>query len=193
MAAPVIAGRVGGVAGIASWAATARPWVSYAVATLRYQLLWRGVPAATVAQAVAASEWWHRHLRDTDHDAAQLLAENPEIAGLEITRDGCMGRPTAFWRQLCRLDSEAAYRALQCPILTVGGAADFAAHPADQRSIVDAAERASLPVRAVTLDGLDHLLRPADSPQEAFCGRVHGGPQYERLTAAIGDWLDASS
>ncbi|MBW2526495.1 MAG: hypothetical protein JRI23_20105 [Deltaproteobacteria bacterium] len=189
VAAPLVAREAGGVAGIASWAATARPWVKYAVATLRSQLLWRGAPAHVVAQAVAASEWWHRQLRDTDCSAAELLEQNPEIAGLEVTREGCMGRPTEFWRQLCQLDSAAAYRELGCRVCTVRGSADFAAHAADQRSIVEAAEAAGLEVEAIELEGLDHLLRPAESARQAFRGRIDGASQYDRLAAVLARWM----
>jgi len=191
--APVVARQVGGVAGIVSWGATARPWPLYAADNLRRQLRWKGAPLELIAELVALRRGWHDRLVETSLDGPALFARTAGLAEVGVDEHGSQGRPVSFWRQLCRFDPAGAYEGLSCPIGTLRGAADCACHPEDQRSIEAAAARVGLPAHAATLPGLDHGLRAADSPAASCRSGGGGEPDSQALARAIVKWLDGLS
>jgi len=187
--APVVAAR-GGVAGIVSWGATARPWPRYAADNLRRQLTWKVALLQTVAELVGLRRRWHDQLVTTELDGPALFAREPGLTEVGVDETGCQGRPLAFWRQLCRFDPVSAYQGLACPVVALRGAADCACHPEDQQSLVQAAEAAGLQAHAATLPGLDHGLRAAPSPAESCRNGGQGEPQSDVLATAIVASLD---
>ena len=126
----------------------------------------------------------------TSLDGRRLFEQDPAVTEVGVDAHGNLGRPVAFWRQLCRFDPTEAYRGLACPICTVRGSADCASHPEDQESIVRAAEGAALTAHAVTLDGLDHSLLAAESPAESCRAGGRGAPDCPRLARAMMEWMN---
>jgi uncharacterized protein len=188
--APVLARRAGPIAGIASWAATARHWPAYAEDNLRRQLLWSGVAHEAIHRRLLVYRRWHELLVGTELDAAEMLALAPDLGPFGVTAAGFMGRPVAFWRQLCRFDAPASYRGLGCPLLAVRGSSDFKCHPEDLSSVASAARAAGMPVRSRTLDGLDHGLRRAPSAREACQANGGQGPaEVAALADLVARWL----
>ncbi len=189
VAAPVVAGRVGGVAGIASWGATARRWAEYARDNLEIQLGFAGRPSGQIRRLAALSDGWHRRLAETELSAREILAEAPGLAGIGVSGSGHYERSAAFWRQVVRLDPGETYRGLSCRVLAVRGEADCSAHAEDLDSVVEAATRAGLEAESVVLEGIDHWLLESRGPRESFRREVGDEPRCDRLAEVVAEWI----
>lgn len=189
VAAPAVAQRAGGVAGIASWGATARPWPEYSVDNFELQLRLLGRSEADIARGSPLLRRWHDLLRDTDLDGAAILAHAPDLDRIGVTAEGRFQRSIAFWRQVARFAPEASYRGLNCRVLAVRGSADCCSHPADHESVVVAARAAGLEAEAIVLEGLDHGLRDAAGPGASARGDVGEAPRAQSLGRVVARWI----
>ena len=189
LAAPLVARRVGGVAGLASWGAGARPWLEYGPANLGAQLRLLDRDGARIRKLTSLLERWLTLLRDTDMTTEQILAKEPALARIGVTRDGYHERSHIFWRQVVRFDPAAAYQGLTCRVLAIRGEADCCSHDEDIESIVRAASAAGLEVTTATIPGIDHALRPATSASASVRGEVGEDADPRPLARCVAQWI----
>ena len=182
------AARGRGVAGLAVWGSTARPWGEYLAGNVRAQLGWAGRDPARIERLVRCAARWCALLETTELEGEDLVHELEDATGLGIRASGYGGRSMAFWRQIVRADVPSSYLGLDCPVLSVRGSADCASHPEDHRSVIEAARSAGLPARGAVLDGLDHDLRPCPGPRDSYLGRCQGAPRPADLARTLVRW-----
>jgi pimeloyl-ACP methyl ester carboxylesterase len=188
VAAPIAAGRAGGVSTIATWGSTARPWPEYVTDNVRVQLGLRGFEPERIERHATSVGRWYELVVETDLAGGDLLAHVPDASRYCIDGHGYQGRSVRFWRQLARLDPPASYRGLDCPVLAVRGGADCASHPADHRAILDAARAAGLEAEGLVIDGVDHGFRPCPDPRSSLMGLCAGEPDSTTLAEAFSRW-----
>lgn len=118
---------------------------------------------------------------------ADIIAEEPECR--EILGD--MGRTTAFWQQLYRLDIPALWTAYPGKVLAAWGKADYISVRAEHQHIADLVNRAH-PGNGtfLELEGCDHGMHTVDSFQHAAQGLASG--YNPAVSKAIGEWLKAN-
>ena len=118
---------------------------------------------------------------------ADIIAAHPDCR--EILRD--LGRTTAFWQQLNRVDIPALWTAYPGKVLAAWGQADYISVREEHRHIADLVNRAH-PGNGnfLELEGCDHGMHTAASMQQAAQGLASGyNPAVSR---AIGEWLKAN-
>lgn len=118
---------------------------------------------------------------------ADIIAADP--ACREILSD--MGRTTAFWQQLYRLDIPALWSAYNGKALAAWGEADYVSVREEHRHIAELVNRAH-PGNGTFLElkGCDHGMHTIDSPQHAAQGLAAG--YNPAVSKAIGEWLRAN-
>lgn len=116
-----------------------------------------------------------------------IIAAHP--ACREILGD--MGRTTAFWQQLYRLDIPALWSAYPGKVLAAWGKADYISVREEHRHIADLVNR-SRPGNAtfIELDGCDHGMHTVASMQLAARGQASG--YNPAVSDAIGKWLKSN-
>lgn len=102
-----------------------------------------------------------------------------------------MGRTTAFWQQLYRLDIPAQWSAYTGRVLAVWGKSDYISVRAEHQHIVDLVNRAQ-PGRGtfLELEGCDHGMHQAATARLAAQGGA--GDFNPAVSEAIGQWLKAN-
>ena len=116
------------------------------------------------------------------------------FADIIAAKPGCreylsdLGRTTAFWQQLYRLDIPALWSAYPGKALAVWGAADYISVREEHRHIADLVNR-SHPGQGsfLELEGCDHGMHTVASMQLAAQGQAAG--YNPRVSEAIGKWL----
>jgi len=118
---------------------------------------------------------------------ADIIATNP--ACHEYLGD--MGRTTAFWQQLYRLDIPALWSVYPGQVLAAWGKADYISVREEHRHIADLVNR-SHPGNGtfLELDGCDHGMHTVASMQLAAQGQAAG--YNPAVSEAIGKWLKAN-
>lgn len=126
-----------------------------------------------------------RQLRMRGAGFPEIQAQLAAIRNLASTGE-LNGRSAAYHEQLHALDLEAAWRAVDAPVLVVRGEHDWVVRPEDQSRIADLAPGAT---SVVDLPGLDHLFGwhegRAASMRDYGSGRAD--PSLADATVA---WLD---
>lgn len=123
--------------------------------------------------------------KGTSH--ADIIAARPECR--EILGD--MGRTTAFWQQLYRLDIPALWSGYSGKALAVWGKADYISVREEHRNIAYLVNKAH-PGNGtfLELDGCDHGMHSVASMQLAAQGQAAG--YNPAVSEAIGKWLKAN-
>jgi pimeloyl-ACP methyl ester carboxylesterase len=178
----------GAVAGVVVAEAVGRNWIEYELWNLRRQLELAGDPPEQVDAKLAVKEvCMHR-----------LLIEKEAEPGIEKTEPACKDvnlypAPASYLQQVAALNIAEPWTKLAAPLLAIYGTADFVTAEADHRRIVDIVNgRRPGGATLKLVDGMDHRLDAAGTPQEAYDMRVkqgRSGPYEERFSAAILEWL----
>jgi hypothetical protein len=176
-----------GLAGVALWGSTARPWGEYMADNVRSQLRWAGWAAERIEATEHGIRRWCSLLETTEHEGEDLMRELGD-GGPGISSRGYLGRSTRFWRQIVRTDAASRYLGLDCPVLSVRGSADCASHPEDHVSIIEAARSAGLAATGAVLDGLDHGLRPCPGPEDSYHRKCQDPPRPAALARIVDRW-----
>ncbi len=118
---------------------------------------------------------------------ADIIAAHPECR--EIL--GNLGRTTAFWQQLNRVDIPALWSAYHGKVLAAWGGADYISVREEHRHIADLVNRAH-PGNGdfLELEGCDHGMHTVASMQQAAQGLASG--YNPAVSKAIGEWLKAN-
>lgn len=118
---------------------------------------------------------------------ADIIATRPECRDIL----GDLGRTTAFWQQLYRLDIPALWSGYRGKALAVWGKADYISVREEHRHIADLVNKAHPGNGAfLELDGCDHGMHTAASMQLAAQGQAAG--YNPTVSEAIGKWLKAN-
>lgn len=178
----------GAVAGVVVAEAVGRNWIEYELWNLRRQLELAGDPPEQVDAKLAVKEvCMHR-----------LLIEKEAEPRIEKTEPACKDvnlypAPASYLQQVAALNIAEPWTKLAAPLLAIYGTADFVTAEADHRRIVDIVNgRRPGGATLKLVDGMDHRLDAAGTPQEAYDMRVkqgRSGPYEERFSAAILEWL----
>lgn len=162
MMAPLVAANVPDVRGIVVYGAPVMPWIECLIDSVRRQLEDRGASAQEIVEATRSM---------------QRLTETGELNG----------RAASYHAQLARLELEAAWRAIDVPVLVVRGEYDWVVDARDQARI---AELAGGVTTVLDLPHLDHLLgRHVD---HAASVRDYGdGATDDSVAIQITTWLDS--
>lgn len=116
-----------------------------------------------------------------------IIAAHPDCR--DILRD--LGRTTAFWQQLNRVDIPALWSAYPGKVLAAWGKSDYISVRSEHQHIADLVNRAH-PGNGtfLELEGCDHGMHTVATMQQAAQGLASGyNPSVAR---AIGEWLKAS-
>jgi pimeloyl-ACP methyl ester carboxylesterase len=118
---------------------------------------------------------------------ADIVAAHPECR--ETLSD--LGRTTAFWQQLYRLDIPALWTTYKGKALAAWGKADYISVRAEHQHIADLVNRAH-PGNGtfLELEGCDHGMHTVASMQLAAQGQAAG--YNPAVSEAIGKWLKAN-
>lgn len=118
---------------------------------------------------------------------AEIIAARPDCRDIL----GDLGRTTAFWQQLFRLDIPALWSAYSGKALAVWGKADYISVREEHQHIADLVNRAHPGYGAfLELDGCDHGMHTVASMQLAAQGQASG--YNPAVSEAIGKWLKAN-
>jgi pimeloyl-ACP methyl ester carboxylesterase len=115
---------------------------------------------------------------------ADIIAAHPDCRDIL----GDLGRTTAFWQQLFRLDIPALWSAYSGKALAAWGKADYISVREEHQHIADLVNRAHPGNGAfLELDGCDHGMHTVASMQLAAQGQASG--YNPAVSEAIGKWL----
>lgn len=118
---------------------------------------------------------------------ADIIAANSDCRNIL----GDLGRTTAFWQQLNRLDIPALWSAYSGKALAAWGKADYISVREEHQHIADLVNRAHPGNGAfLELDGCDHGMHTVASMQLAAQGQAAG--YNPAVSEAIGKWLKAN-
>ncbi len=162
MMAPLVAANVDEVRGIVVYGAPVMPWIDCLLDSVRRQLESHHTPEHEILEALGSM---------------QRLTVTGELNG----------RSASYHAQLAGLELEAAWRAIDVPVLVVRGEYDWVVDAADQARIAELARGATT---ILDVPHLDHLLgRHADHPASL---RDYGdGATDDSLAIKVSAWLDS--
>lgn len=178
----------GAVAGVIVAEAVGRNWIEYELWNMRRQLELAGDPPDQVDAKLAVKEvCMHRLLIEKQ---AEPVIETTEPACKDVNR---YPAPASYLQQVAASNVAEPWTKLATPVLAIYGTGDFVTADADHRRIVDIVNtRRPGEATLKLIEGMDHHLDAAGTPQEAYDMRVkqgRSGPYEERFSAAILDWL----
>lgn len=176
------------VAGLIVADGVAKNWVEYELANLRRQLELDGEAPDKVDAA----------LREKEICMHRLLVEKEAETSIEGNLPVCKTynaypAPDAYLQQVASLNLAESWTKLTLPVLAVYGTSDFVTAEADQRRIVEIANKRDPRVGSLVLiDGMDHHLDAAGPLQQAYDMRVKQkgtAPYDERFSNSVAEWL----
>ena len=180
------------VAGIIAADGVARNWFEYELLNLRRQAELGGdSPSAVDATLRLKEVCMHR-----------LLIERQSEAEIERSLPDCSSHDrypvaAAYLQQVAAVNMAELWTHVGVPVLALYGTGDFVTSEEDHRRIV-AIVNASHPGTAVlhTIDGMDHYLTTAGTPQAAYDLRAvnHKEAPYEkRFSTEVSGWICAQT
>jgi pimeloyl-ACP methyl ester carboxylesterase len=180
------------VAGIIFAEGVGRNWFEYELWNLRRQAELAGESPTEIDAALRSKEvCMHR-----------LLIEQQSESDIEHDLPECRTRnkypvADAYMQEVAALDIAEPWTPIAVPVLGIYGTGDFVTAEADHRRII-AIVNANHPGTATlhTIDGMDHHLGAAGSPQVAYDLRVKNhkeAPYEERLSSEVSGWICAQT
>jgi pimeloyl-ACP methyl ester carboxylesterase len=181
------------VRGIVVMEGVGTTWFEYELINVRRQLTLSGLPPVEIADRLRLKEWAMHRLLIERQPRAALLAERPEAAKM-------IDYPASdeYMRQVAAQNLPGLWSPLVMPVLAIHGSADFVTSEDDNRTIVDAVNRAH-PGRGefASVGQMDHWLNQAESEADSWRYRhlpptAAVKPVYQaHLDEVVGAWLSA--
>ncbi|SER70351.1 alpha/beta hydrolase family protein [Natrinema salaciae] len=172
-AAPRIAARDGGVAGVVGLAAPARPYHELTLEQLEHKV------------SVGDHEWSDlANVYDRWSDQIESVRAEEYSAD-----DVLLNKPGAFWESLAAYDHVGTAAETDVPLRFLQGTRDFQVDVTDDlerwRSELEGASNATFE----TYDGLNHLFMPVDGESVEFEYAVRNNVT-ERVVTELANWID---
>lgn len=181
--APLLAQTIP-VAGIVAYGTIGEKFMDYFANSRRTIAEANHLSVAETAEYVQLSCDCHKPYFENGTPIAEILANRPECRNFL----GDLGRVTAFWQQLYRLDIPALWSAYSGKVLAVWGKSDYIS-VRDEHEHIARLVNAGHPGNGafLELDGCDHGMHSAASRADAAAGQAAGF--NPAVSEAIGRWL----
>ena len=179
-----------------------RPWAEFLPEMHRIQFPLDGHSYAKTEQDVRLI---HRIYDDFFNKkmTVEQLHQNPEYAALVEREFGykkdntdLWGRHYRFWQQIDSLDMAASWSAVQCPVLSVFGGADFIACSELEHKLLTDAVNASHPGNGthIVIPDVDHLILKSKDQKDAYNAFNNRASWPERshigFTQVVNKWMN---
>ena len=165
--------------GIAVYGTVTKTWTEYMLANNRRQLLLAGRTDAEIDEALrdeaALEHYVYREGLTPEQTAAKYPELRPMIEGSFEGGTYYSGCHYTFFRQLANKNVAAAWEKYDGNVLAIWGKADFISAEDDHALIAKIVNRWHPGhARFLALDGIDHVLHKASSPEESFATAADG-------------------
>jgi pimeloyl-ACP methyl ester carboxylesterase len=186
--APILAqGRP--VAGLIVSGGFSRTWLEHMLEIERRRLTLDGTPPAEINRALRGYADFYSLYLNQGLTPAQVVARRPDLAPLwHDAPDGQYGRPAKYHQQVQSLNVEAAWAAVDVPVLILHGEYDWIMSRVEADHVVELVNtRHPGNAMLAILPRTDHNLGVYASPLDAYQDR--GGRFDPQVVSIVEDWL----
>jgi uncharacterized protein len=188
--APLITGAHPSLRGIVVYGTTYRSWNQYTLDNIRRQGRMGGESYESLADEERLMERFNALFYVQQVPLEKIVADHPEYR--ERFPDGTYagGKGGKYFQQMYEAELVKGWKAAGAPLLAVYGGSDFLTEGSEHELLVKAVN-SWRPGTAtyVKLDGIDHWLRKAATPEQSMEQGPSGGEYDDRLAERIAEFM----
>jgi pimeloyl-ACP methyl ester carboxylesterase len=169
-----------------------KTWFEHMMEIERRQMTLSGEPPGEVNEGMRRRSAFYDRYLNLAMTPAAIVKERPDLAPVWTDEpERQYGRPATYYRQLQRLNLEAAWAGVEAPVLSIHGEFDFIMSRDDQERIaaIVNARRPGLG-RFVEIPGMDHVFGRHGTAAEGMTRMGQGAFARDALETIL-EWLRA--